>query len=59
MREEGYYWIKCGGEWMIAEYIHDSGFDGNHFQRGSLLIFDEDKHNEIEEIDECRIVRGE
>lgn len=57
MRKEGYYWVKSGGVWVIADYIHDSGFDGNHFQIGSLLIFDDDKYNEIDEIDERQIKR--
>lgn len=51
MREEGYYWVKKGGEkWIVAEFSCGvwfmSGFDKDHY-----WLNDED----FEEIDEKRL----
>lgn len=50
MRNEGYYWAKYKGKWIIAEYD-----DGEWFTCGSRMIFFEDAY--FDEIDENQITR--
>ena len=50
-REDGFYHIKHGDQWIIAEYV-----DGEWYRAPfSLGIFDK----AIQEIDERKITRGE
>ncbi len=47
MREEGYYWVKLGGKWIIIEFIDKDWWVGG------FSCFD----SEFDEIDERRITR--
>lgn len=55
MREEGFYWIKeKHSDWIIAEFVK-SGEEG--YFRLPCDVFNIVTDNELEEIDEQRIVR--
>lgn len=48
MREEGYYWVKYNGKWMIAEFWRS----GLWWLTGALPHYNEE---DFEEIDEKRL----
>lgn len=61
MRQEGYYWCRYGGEWIIAKFTtYDMGFDSS-YSSWSFIGIDYKKHTwgcsdkDFEEIDETPI----
>ena len=55
MREQGYYWIKWDGDWFVSYYTKPH-YEGEYTWQVGIDGFTDD---ELEEIDERRIVRGE
>jgi hypothetical protein len=56
MREEGYYWVKMGGDWQIARWSspYTDGTEPEWSVIAWLIPFND---SDFEEIDERRITR--
>ena len=54
MRENGYYWVRCGDEWHIAEWISDDpstgyGCESHWYETNVELAYDDYQYDEIGE----------
>lgn len=53
MRQEGYYWVKRHGQWIIAVWLKDGYYGSYWYLTGTETMF---KDSDFEEINENRIV---
>lgn len=49
-REDGYYWVKFDGEWVIAEWTDSRWISAHHSRRGGICS------HEITEIDDVKLI---